>query len=627
MKAHILLFAIVLTLAGCLSSNSGSHNDSDSHSDTDISAGTGTDTDSQTDTNTDGDSAPTADSIAPELLNLDVEMQTSQVDGIEQPSLNFLVTGQVTDNVEVESVQVELGTDSYDLEINEGRFSQVFTVVEGTQTLVVIATDSSNNQSSQSLLVVADITPPEITNVYPDNGHGIQTRYASVKGMVGDSSDIASVVVTVAEQEYQADVDEDGRFGVSVWMQPGLNTYTIEVTDAFNNITEVSYSAYYGKQVSAGNSHTAFLKNGQLYLWGRNNYGQTGLGFVSDPNRDTNVDLHPFSPSLLSTDTLFDSVFLDQNTTLALDTDGQVWAWGYNRYGQLGQGTPGSDTLNEEPLSVPTLVPGITDAVYVTRGYDHSLVLHQDGSVSAFGRNRYGQLGDGTTEENDIPTKIQNLPAIVQIDAGSGFVVALDEDGRLWSWGRNNNGQLGLGTIDSEAHTVPVQIPVDVEFETISLGKGHALALAKNGDVYGWGLNFSSQVGNHDSDSDDPVWPGDVSSPRKLPWFENVRAVWANGNQSFVEREDGRVYPWGQNMMGTLGIEQDDNILFPASPVFGLEGVKDMGNGALHTIALRADGNVFTWGWSFQGSLGGGEGTIGRWSYRVPILVSIPEAE
>jgi alpha-tubulin suppressor-like RCC1 family protein len=116
-----------------------------------------------------------------------------------------------------------------------------------------------------------------------------------------------------------------------------------------------------------------------------------------------------------------------------------------------------------------------------------------------------------------------------------------------------------------------------------------------------------------------------VLTPQLLPWFDNAIAVWANGNQSFAQRSDGKVYPWGQNMLGTLGIEEDDNVEQPNSPIFGLENVADLGNGALHTLAIRDDGAVFSWGWSFEGSLGGGESTINLWAYRLPLLVFIPE--
>jgi len=400
----------------------------------------------------------------------------------------------------------------------------------------------------------------------------------------------------------------------------------VTAEDGSGNQTSETHTTYFGKRVTGGNSHSAVITDGQVYTWGRNNYGQNGLGFESDPNKDLNLDQHPFSPVALPGEHAFVSITYDQNTSVAMTADGEVFTWGYNKYGQLGLGTTGSDALNEEHQNTPTQITSIDDAIAVTRGYDQTLVLHNDGTVSAFGRNNYGQLADGTTDSRDVPNKIGGLANIIQIDAGGSFAIALDADGRMWSWGRNNYGQLGLGTIDTDAHPTPTQIPLEDPIEAISLGKGHALALSRNGEVYAWGLNFSSQVGMYDRNNEDPDWPADVISPKKLPWFDNAHAVWANGNQSFAEKADGKVYPWGQNMLGTLGIEQDDDVKQPGSAVFGIENVVDLGNGALHTIALRQDGNVFSWGWSFHGSLGGGDSTINAWSYRVPVLLSLPEA-
>ncbi|WP_420588411.1 hypothetical protein [Bacterioplanoides sp.] len=485
----------------------------------------------------------------------------------------------------------------------------------------------SNNNSSAPQPIDKETTPPEISSVFPAGGHAVQTRVASIKGMAKDNEKLASVQVSMGDENVEATLDQNGNFVARLTLNPGSNSYKVTATDAAGNTTVKTYITYFGKQVAAGNSHTAVIKDGKTYTWGRNNFGQNGLGFVSDPYKDLNKDQHPTAPKLIPGDTQFVSVTYDQNTSVAMTANGQVWTWGYGKYGQLGLGSADSSDLNEEDKNAPTQITSVTDAVAVTRGYDLTMILHNDGTVSTFGSNRYGQLGDGTSDDRDMPTKLSGLANIVQIASGGSFAIAVDADGQMWSWGRNNYGQLGLGTIDSDPHSSPVQIPLDVKIESVALGKGHALALARNGEVYGWGLNFSSQVGKYDRNNEDPDWPKDISSPKKLPWFKNAHAVWANGNQSFAERADGKVYPWGQNMLGTLGVEQDGDVKEPGSPVFGFDKVVDLGNGALHTIGLRQDGNVFTWGWSFQGSLGGGDSTIDRWSYRVPTLVSLPAAQ
>jgi len=479
---------------------------------------------------------------------------------------------------------------------------------------LILAGCGSNSDDNQA---------PLIRDLFPAGGHAVQTHTTTVRGTVSDNGSVASVVIRSANDEITADLNDSGAFSARLTLAPGTNNYTVVATDASGNQTEVSTTAYFGKRVTGGNSHSAVIADSQLYTWGRNNFGQTGLGFTSTPT-DAN---HPLAPKVLSQNPGFISVTYDQNTSVAMTAGGEVYTWGYNKYGQLGLGNAGSDVLNEEHQYNPAQVAGITDAIAVTRGYDQTLILHADGTVSAFGRNQYGQLGDGTTIDRDVPTKVSGLANIIQIDAGGSFAIAVDADGRLWSWGQNSDGQLGLGTLDNDPHSTPTQVPLDDPIEAVSLGKAHALALSRSGEVYGWGLNFSSQVGLYDRDNEDPEWPADIVSPKKLPWFNDAVAVWANGNQSFVERRDGKIYPWGQNMLGTLGLSVDDDVKQPESAVFGLANITDLGNGALHTIALRQDNQVFSWGWSFHGSLGGGNSTIERWSYRVPVMLNLPEPQ
>lgn len=462
-----------------------------------------------------------------------------------------------------------------------------------------------------------DNTAPELGNIYPDDDHGVQSRQVWVSGDVSDEA-IASVVIESGDDSVEADIDE-GQFSATINATPGNNSYRIIATDQSGNETSYDASFYFGARVTAGGSHTGAIVDGATYIWGRSNKGQTGLGAIT--TLADNPDTHPDSPVLLGTSTPFVSLAFNQNASIALDSSGAVWAWGDGDDGQLGLGTAGSGMLDEEDRLVPTQITGLSGMVAVVRGYDHSMALSNSGAVWAWGDNSVGQIGDGTEEDRDIPVMISGLSDIVMISAGSKSSYALDSQGNLWAWGRNSYGNLGQGTEDSDAHSSPVQVPLPEVIVSIATGRDHVLALARSGKVYAWGLNASSQVGLHESEQ----WEGEIHSPLELPWFDDAVAVYANGNQSFVERSDGKIYPWGQNGMGTLGIEVDGNVEQPGSAIFGLENVADLGVGAMHTIALREDGNIFTWGWSFEGSLGGGESTIHRWTYRVPLLIELPE--
>ena len=558
----------------------------------------------------DSDSSSTTDVESPTLSNI------TPTESTYTTTASVSVSGNVADNEAIRSVSVTYGGKTVDATVDNGTFSADVTLSSGTNTIDIVATDESGNTQSEIRTVVLDTEQPTLSMVFPSNGHATQALVTTIRVNAEDNQSIDAVTVVMGDQEMAAELVDD-QYQARLELLPGTNTYTVTATDSAGNQLTETHTAYFGKQIMGGNAHSGAIRPDGLYTWGRNNYGQTGLGFVSNPSKEINAELHPFSPEPVTTDTQFVSLAFGQNTSAALADDSTVWAWGDGSHGQLGQGVDGAE-LNEEDSSVPLPVAGITDAVAVVRGYNQTLVLHADGTVSAFGENTYGQLGDGTTENRDMPVKAA-VSNIVQLASGGSFSLAVDTDGRVWSWGQNNYGQLGLGT---EEHTsTPTQINFDEAIEVVVAGKGHALAVARSGAIYGWGLNYSSQIGLYDKDNVDPDWPKEVLSPKKLPWFSDAVAVWANGNQSFAERQDGLVYPWGQNMLGTLGVEFDGNVQSPSSSVFGFDQVVDLGNGALHTIGMRQDGSVFSWGWSFRGSLGGGDGTIDLWSYRVPTLV------
>jgi hypothetical protein len=561
------------------------------------------------------DSDSSKDTELPEVFNI------TPADQSMVATAAVTLEGNVSDNESVSAVTVLLNGDHVVATLDNDSFSVDLTLTDGDNELEITVTDAAGNTTSDTRTLILDTQAPELSFVFPSNGHATQALTTTVRINATDNQAVSDVSVTLGDQTVTAAADaDDGQYQARLLLTPGSNHYEVTATDTAGNQVVETHTAYFGKPVAGGNAHSGAIRADGTYSWGRNNYGQAGLGFVSNPSSDLNVDEHPYAPVMITTEPNFLSLAFGQNTSAALADDGTIWMWGNGGSGQLGQGEADSDTLNEDDASTPLQVAGITDAVAVTRGYNQTLVLHQDGTVSAFGTNRYGQLGDGTTEDRDVPVKA-NVSNIIQIASGASFSLAVDSDGRVWSWGQNNYGQLGLGTEDTDEHPTPTQISIDEPIEAVVAGKGHVLAVAQSGAVYGWGLNYSSQIGLYDNDNVDPDWPKEITSPKKLPWFEDAVAVWAGGNQSFAEREDGQVYPWGQNMLGTLGLEQDGDVSEPSSSVFGFDNVVDLGNGALHTIGQRQDGSVFSWGWSFHGSLGGGEGTIDLWTYRVPTLV------
>jgi alpha-tubulin suppressor-like RCC1 family protein len=313
----------------------------------------------------------------------------------------------------------------------------------------------------------------------------------------------------------------------------------------------------------------------------------------------------------------FTALAFNQNASSALDSEGRVWSWGDGASGMLCLG----DSLQRQiPHRVDAFGEAGTTAIALSRGYDHLLVLRSDGSVWGCGLNNVGQIGDGTSgTSRELPTRVAGLPAnIIQVLATSQSSYALTADGQVYAWGRNQYGNLGNGTAGTSTTVAatPALVPGLSDIVMIAGGRDHVLALTRAGSIYGWGLNASNQVNGSD---------GNVLSPVLIDGVTDARAVYANGTQGFYEDPMGRLFGWGANGSGNLGIPDDEDQLAPSMPVFGISNVLDVGIGALHGFVLRGD-QVFGWGWSFHGSLGASTSAIHTWPYRTPLVVQLPAA-
>ncbi len=233
--------------------------------------------------------------------------------------------------------------------------------------------------------------------------------------------------------------------------------------------------------------------------------------------------------------------------SLALRSDGSVWAWGYNAQGALGDG---SVTQRISPVQVP----GLTGVVTVAAGLRSSLALKSDGTVWAWGYNVYGQLGNGTSgaTNSTLPVKVltgsnTDLTNIVAISAGNNFATALRSDGTVWTWGYNDKGQLGIGAVAQQSYAVQVVGLTGVS--AISAGASHVVALKSNGAVYTWGDNTYGQIGNGLSGA-----AASVNTPQLVAGVSNVKSVTAGSRHTLVLKADGTAAAWGYNGHGELGL-------------------------------------------------------------------------
>jgi alpha-tubulin suppressor-like RCC1 family protein len=251
--------------------------------------------------------------------------------------------------------------------------------------------------------------------------------------------------------------------------------------------------------------------DGHVYAWGLNSSGQLGDGTTT--NATTPVEVKgPGGTGFLSTVV---SIAGGDYHSLAVTADGHAYTWGYNASGQLGDGTTTSATTPVE-VKGPGGTGFLSTVVSVAGGASHSLAVASDGHAYAWGYNGYGQLGNGSNVSATTPVEVKGiggtgfLSNIVAISAGYHFSLALTQGGQVDAWGDNANGELGNGSTTRTLTPVAVKGPggtgVLSNVRSISAGYYFSLAVTNDGLVSTWGQNNDGQLGNGStSDSSTPV--------------------------------------------------------------------------------------------------------------------------
>jgi len=285
------------------------------------------------------------------------------------------------------------------------------------------------------------------------------------------------------------------------------------------------------------------------------------------------------------------AVYAEGSHSMAMKSDGTLWAWGYNFSGELGDGT---FTTRKTPVQVTGLPD---DVAQVAAGGDHNLALTDSGTVWAWGRNTWGQLGNGGTQDSPVPVQVAGLTGIAAIAAGGYASYAVTSSGSVYAWGDGNYGALGLGD-ENERHT-PTLVPGISTATAVTAGYDVAHARLSSGAVKGWGQNFYGQVG----DGGPRDWR---LSPVTVGNLTGANQVASGGNHTMALRSDGTVWAWGNNHSGQLGDGTTTDRDLPVQ-VSGLSGVKGIEGGANWlSSAVAGDGKVYAWGDNGYGQIGNG---------------------
>lgn len=299
-------------------------------------------------------------------------------------------------------------------------------------------------------------------------------------------------------------------------------------TPASVNIPTKMGTASDWKTVAAGWAHTVALKtDGSLWAWG---YG--GLGQIGNGSFTTNFN----APQQIGTLKNWQTIVAGHGHTVALKTDGTLWAWGNNFSGQLGNGS----TLDK---NIPTQVGTDNNWQNVAAGMLHTVALKKDGTLWTWGKNTLGALGDGTTTNSRVPKQIGTATNWKTIAAGSDHTIAIKTDGSLWIWGDNTYGALGDGTTITK--NVPTQIGTSTDWKTVNGGVKYTIAVKTDGSLWAWGYNADGEFGNGTK----------INSliPVQIGTEKNWQMIDGGSIHTIAMKTDESLWVWGGNSLGQLG--------------------------------------------------------------------------
>jgi alpha-tubulin suppressor-like RCC1 family protein len=380
--------------------------------------------------------------------------------------------------------------------------------------------------------------------------------------------------------------------------------------------------------VSAGGEHAcALLGDKTVACWGDDHAGQLGDGTTGDGD---NLRLHPVKVQQNGHDmTGLTAVSAGGAHTCALKGNGTVWCWGLDFDGQLGDGsTGGVSRLSTSPLQVQTGSGALTGVAHISAGLDATCAVKKDGTAWCWGYDQYGQIGDGTTGDVNhdrlIPTRVRRtngpLTRVADISAGEVSTCARTSDGAAWCWGDASSGEVGNGTYGdpvTNRQLVAVRVvraggPL-TNVSAVSVGASFACARRTDGSAWCWGYAKYGEVGDGTTGR-----PAPFNDRRKAVqvvqgkgFLTGVKDVQAGSFDGCARRSDATLRCWGNDADGEVGDGTTGNgqgVRLRAVEVVHGQGhfshVTSVATGDQFTCAARSDLTAWCWGRNANGQLG-----------------------
>jgi alpha-tubulin suppressor-like RCC1 family protein len=329
----------------------------------------------------------------------------------------------------------------------------------------------------------------------------------------------------------------------------------------------------------------------QLWSWGHNGYGEVG----------DNTVVHKSSPvQTVSGGTNWKDVASGTYHSAAIKTDGTLWLWGYNHRGQLGD-----NSITNRSSPVQTVLTG-SNWWKISMGLNFSSALKTNGTLWCWGDNTNGACGRNDRVHRSSPVQ-EILGGTTWIEVSAGLAVSvggLKSDGTIWLWGNNTYGQLGKN--DVVHRSSPVQeLTGSTNWKTLSVNY-HTVALKTDGTLWSWGINSSGTLGDNTNSIH-------RSSPvQEITGSTNWKKVHAGNSRTGAIKDDGTLWMWGANANGQLGDNTSISKSSPVQTICGGTNWKDVLGNSGCTVAIKTDGSLWLWGHNHVGQLGDGTSALHR---------------
>lgn len=357
----------------------------------------------------------------------------------------------------------------------------------------------------------------------------------------------------------------------------------------------------------------------ELLAWGQNAFGQLGNGKMPDSDVPVTVKLPPGVRAA--------QVRGGASFTVALTIGDGVFAWGSNRSGQLGVGRIKGGVGQIKDSRIPVLVhlprQVETHIAQVRAGSAFALALTSTGQVYSWGAGDSGDLGDGQTSDANVPVHVA-MPGgarIAAISTGCLHSLALTAGGEVLAWGNNKYGELGDDSTDDSDVPVRAELPRGFKAVAIAAGCYHSLALGADGEIFAWGNNQLGQLGDGQPNLVN-VLPVEIFI--QLPGIGKVVQIYGGCEHTLALTTKHVVLAWGDDDEGELGLAPARSVSRPArvTALTG-RGVTSIAVGCFTSYAMTSPGRALAWGHADDGELGDGSFT----DVKLPIGVHLPAGD